>query len=178
MRAAIIAILLSFSIPAVAAETVSVSELDANSETWDGRTVTIVGEVVGDYSFRDEELWVQLNDDPYVQSPVIETGSLAGGNIGIGVRMPSSSFSEDWGPPGGYHERGPVLEVTGVFRYADPETGGDTFVDASAVELIEAARPIEPPPAETGLLVASGIMIAAGAAMWARARWRLLNPKP
>lgn len=162
--------------PAGATE-VEVATLDAEAEAWDGQRVTVDGEIVGEYSIRDGEIWVQLNDDGYVDEPLIENGSLQGGNIGMGVRIPEEAFPGTYGAPGGYHTRGPIVEVTGVFRYADPGTGGDTFIDASSVTVVEPSRPIEAPDAEPGLLIASVVMIAAGAALWGRSRWRLLNPK-
>jgi hypothetical protein len=177
MRMSIIALVVALLALPAAASQVSIAELDAEAPTWSGLEVTIEGEVIGDYSIRGDEMWVQVNDDAYVNDPLVETGRLAGGNIGMGVRMPTELFSSEWGDPGGYHIRGPVVRVTGTFRYLDPDTGGDTFVDASSVVLIEPARPIEPPGAEMGLLAAALVMIALGAGMWARARWRLLNPK-
>lgn len=177
MRTLIIALVSTLlALPATAAET-SIAELDAESPSWSGLDVTIEGEIIGDYSIRGDEVWVQVNDDAYVSDPLIESGRVAGGNVGMGVRIPAEVFSTDWGAPGGYHTRGPVVRVTGTFRYADPATGGDTFVDATSVVLVEPARPLEPPAAEMGLLAAAVVMIALGAGMWGRARWRLLNPR-
>jgi hypothetical protein len=177
VRTSIVFLILTLLALPAAASQVSIAELDAQAPTWSGLEVTIEGEIIGDYSIRGDEVWVQVNDDAYVDDPLVETGRLAGGNIGMGVRMPTEVFSTEWGAPGGYHTRGPVVRVTGTFRYLDPATGGDTFVDATSVVLVEPARPLEPPPAEMGLLAAAVTMIALGAGMWARARWRLLNPK-
>lgn len=168
--------MIAFALPAAATE-VSAGELDAAPDGWNGLEVTVVGEVVGDYSVRKEWVWVQLNDDPYVSEPLSESGRLQGANVSVGVRLPSDLFSETWGPPGSYRVRGPVLAVTGVFRYADPATGGETFVDATEVELLEPALALEAPPSEMGLLFAAVAMMAFGGGLWGRARWRLLNPK-
>jgi hypothetical protein len=168
--------IISAASPAGATE-VEVTVLDAEAEAWNGQRVTVQGEIVGDYSVRDGEVWVQINDDDYASEPLIESGTLRGGNIGMGVRIPANIFPGSYGEPGGYHTRGPVVAITGTFRYADPETGGDTFVDAESVVVVEQPRPIEVPAAEPALLIVSIVMIAAGAALWARARWRLFNPK-
>ncbi len=177
MKTLTIAIALTWlALPAAATE-VSIAELDAESAAWNGLEVTVEGEIIGDYSDRGDHLWVQVNDDDYVRDPLIETGRLSGGNVGMGVRLPTQIFSADWGPPGGYQVRGPVVRLTGTFRYADPDTGGDTFIDATSVVLVEPSRPFEPPAPEMGLLAASVVMIALGAGLWGRARWRLLNPK-
>lgn len=168
--------LIASALPAAATE-VSAGELDAAPDGWNGLEVTVVGEVVGDYSVRRESVWVQLNDDPYVSEPLSESGRLQGTNVSVGVRLPSDLFSEAWGPPGSYRVRGPVLAVTGVFRYADPSTGGETFVDAAVIELIEPALALEAPPSEMGLLLAAVVMMALGGGLWGRSRWRLRNPK-
>jgi hypothetical protein len=177
VRTVIVALISTLLAQPAAAGEVSIAELDAEAPSWSGMEVTIEGEIVGDYSIRGDEMWVQVNDDAYADEPLIETGRLAGGNVGMGVRIPTEVFSTDWGVPGGYHTRGPVVRVTGTFRYADPATGGDTFVDATSVVLVEPARPLEPPAAEMGLLAGAVAMMALGAGMWGRARWRLLNPK-
>jgi hypothetical protein len=177
MRALVMAFALMWLAAPASASQVSVTDLDGDPLSWNERQVTIRGEIVGDYSPRNDEVWVQVNDDAYVDAPSVETGELAGGNVGIGVRIPGGIFDESWGAPGGYKVRGPIVEVTGIFRYADPATGGATFVDASSVTLIDPAREMETPPPQMGLLVAAIAMMAVGFGMWARSRWRLLNPK-
>lgn len=180
MRVAILlvlsALLFVSALPASASR-LETSELDASPSTWDGQRVTITGEIIGDYGRRHDVVWVQINDDAYSEAPLVETGELAGTNTGLGVRIPNSIFSESWGSPGGYRTRGPIVEVSGVFRYADDETGGDTFLDATEIQLIEPARPLELPGADWKLIFGSLVAIAAGGALWARARWRLLNPE-
>ena len=81
---------MTIAILAQAAGMVSVGQLDEEPERWDGRIVTIRGEVVGDYSIRPRHIWIQVNDDPYVDAPLVDGGPLEGGNVGIGVRMPPS----------------------------------------------------------------------------------------
>jgi hypothetical protein len=177
MRLLVVMLALLWLAPPAWGAEVSIADLDADPERWNGLEVTIRGEIIGDSSRRDSEVWVQVNDDFYVNAPSGESGSLAGGNTGLGVRMPLDHHDQSWGEPGGYHVRGPIVRVTGTFRYADPVTGGDTFVDASSVLLIEPARPIDSPPAQMGLFAAALGMIAGGAALWGRSRWLRLNPK-
>lgn len=159
------------------ASPVSVTDLDTDPITWDDQTVTITGEIVGDYGRRPNVVWVQVNDDGYVEAPLIETGRRAGTNTGLGVRIPKALFEESWGSPGGYRTRGPIVEVTGTFRYADTETGGDTFIDATSIELISAARPLDLKPTDFRLVAISLVGVAGGIALWGRARWKRLNPE-
>lgn len=155
---------------------VTTSELDVDPATWDDQMVTVTGEIIGDYGRRPDVVWVQVNDGGYVDAPLVETGQLAGTNSGVGVRIPNQLFDQTWGPPGGYRTRGPVIQVTGVFRYADTDTGGDTYIDARAIELLHPSRPLEVPGPDWALLTVSLVAIAGGMAVWGRVRWRRLNP--
>lgn len=155
---------------------VTVEQLQHDPTAYAGRTVTVEGELVGDYGFRTEAVWVQLNDDPYVDRPLAETGGLAGSNQGIGVRIPRSLFSDAWGAPGGYGIRGPVLLVTGPFRYNDPAEGGETFIDAVEVRLLEPSRPMRLPPVSPWPTVAGILLTLAGAGTFGWARWRRRPP--
>lgn len=145
---------------------VPVSELDADPDTWDGGAVTVAGEIIGDYSLRTDVVWFQLNDDAYAGAPLGESRNLQGGNIGIGVRIPRSAWSPSWGEPGRYGQRGPIVEVTGVFLHNSPSDQGETFVDGSAVRLLEPARPIENPPVSAGPAILGGLLTVAGLAMY------------
>jgi len=145
---------------------VSVAELDTDPETWNGRHVVVTGEIVGDYSIRADVVWVQLNDDDYAETPLAEREEPSGGNIGIGVRMPLDAFDDSWGPAGGYGIRGPIVEVEAVFRYNSPDDQGETFLDATSVEMAEPSRPIEPRPGSP-LGASIGVLLAlSGAALW------------
>lgn len=131
---------------AAAAETVT--ELDEQPERFHGRTVQVFGELVGDFGRRDGHVWTQLNDDAYGTAPLREGGSLAGGNTGIALAMPEEVFDEVLGrqaAPGGYRTRGPLVEVTAVFHYHDPERSGETWLEATSLKLIEEDRPLSEP---------------------------------
>lgn len=165
MRAIVTAVaLLAFAALAATAHGVEVAELDRDPTEWEGRQVTVRGELVGDYSARDEVVWVQLNDDAYADTPLLERSSPAGANAGIGVRMPTELFDPDtWGAPGRYGRHGPIVEVTGTFVYNEP-VSGDTFVDATGVELIEPARDIDL-PVPVGTWIAALVVLVIGVAL-------------
>ena len=138
---------------------VPVSELDSDPATWNGSEVTVTGEIVGDYSLRDDIVWFQLNDDPYATMPLGESGLLEGGNVGIGVRIARADWSSDWGEPGRYGQRGPIVEVTGTFLHNSAADQGETF-----------ARPIENAQAPVGRAIVGGILAVAGLALYWQGR--------
>lgn len=142
---------------------VSVSDLLADPEAWDQQRVAIIGELVGDYSKRADGVWVQLNDDPYASSPVGAGGAPEGTNTGIGARIPAKVFSDRVdGSPGRYGRHGPIVLLEGVFRHADPDLGGETFVAVGTVTTLAPARSFAVPGPDMWLVVGIGLMAAAG----------------
>lgn len=130
-----------FLLGALPAGATTTTELLDDPESWDGRSVVVIGELVGDYGKRSNGTWVQLNDDPYSERPLRETGVLLGMNAGMSVLIPSDLVdAEAWGPAGRYRTRGPVVSITAVFRYNSPLRQGATFLEAKQVTLIEPAR--------------------------------------
>jgi hypothetical protein len=169
-----VAALTTLAIPAAAQEIVPVSSLLALPDEYDQQVVTIRGEIVGDYGDRGNVVWVQVNDDPYVDEPLSTSGRLAGTNTGLSVRL-TGAIPDGFGAPGGHGVRGPIVEVTGVFRDLDPALGGITFLEATDVVLIESSERLPEPGADTAALV-TGAMLTAGALL-AMAQRRDLLPK-
>jgi len=157
---------------AIAQESVTTQELDADPGRFADRRLTIVGELIGDYGRRGDSVWVQLNDDAYVTEPLTETGKLAGTNSGIGVRIPATHFGADWGEPGRYGVRGPIVRVVGFFRYHDVDTAGETFIDVTSTELIERSRRIDVGGLEPVTFISGGAMIVVGIGLYLLGRWR------
>lgn len=130
-------------VTALPASAITTGELLDNPEFWDGRSVVVTGELVGDYGVRSNGVWVQLNDDPYAEHPLLEDGVLLGTNSGIGVLVPTELFdAESLGPAGRYRTRGPLVSITAVFRYNSPLRQGATFLEAEHVALLEPSRPL------------------------------------
>jgi hypothetical protein len=121
---------------AQAAVAVDVADLLNDPESHEG-PVAVAGELIGDYGFRgDGSMWTQLNGDSYAAAPVLDGGELTGGNIGVAVRIPGD-VAETLGDPGGYRVRGPVVVVTGTWKYHDPDRGGESYVDAVDLLIVE-----------------------------------------
>ena len=149
-----------------------VGDLLADPEAYSGQTIVVGGELVGDFGERsDGAVWTQLNGDPYAERPRLAGGGLAGANLGIGVRFPAAVWPgfED---PGGYRLRGPVVEVTGVWRYHDPDRGGESYLDATGVVLLAAPLALEEGVRWLPLGLGAGLAGAAGAVILAARRKR------
>ncbi len=122
--------------PGWAATDVTVSELLQDPAAFEGRTMSVVGELVGDYGFRrDGWAWSQLNGDSYATAPLLEGGALSGSNAGIGIRAPAHVIRA-LDPPGDYHHRGPLVRATGTWRYHDEDRGGETYLDVTSIEVL------------------------------------------
>ncbi|HZD24598.1 MAG TPA: hypothetical protein VE569_14530 [Acidimicrobiia bacterium] len=152
-----------FLVPAVAlaAEDVTVAEIVEMSAELGGVEVTVEGELIGDYGFRgDGWMWTQLNGDVYVDQPVPDGGAPVGGNTGIGIRMPTN-LGEGLDPPGGYRHRGPVVRVTGVWKYHDPERQGESYLEVQSLTVVESGRELGE-SANWTVIIVGALLLAAG----------------
>jgi hypothetical protein len=169
LRAGALAIVMIVAQPVAATaqdeSVVSVSELLADGRAFAGATVTLEGELVGDYGFRrDGTMWTQLNDDAYARDPMVESGRRAGSNIGVGVSMPAS-LADGLDPPGGYRRKGPLVQLTGTWRFHDPDRGGESYLEVRSLIVVEPGRHVDEKVNWAVLL--SGLVVAGLAAgLW------------
>jgi hypothetical protein len=159
---------LFFTVPGTAAaEEISVSELITNSEAMSGSKVTVEGELVGDYGFRDDGwTWTQLNGDTYARSPIRDGGQPLGGNTGVGVRMPTG-LGIGLDPPGGYGSRGPIVEISGVWKHHDPARQGESYLEAASLTVVEPGQPLSQDPHWVATWVGLGLLTVS-LALWRR----------
>ena len=149
---------------------VTVADLLADPGAYSGQSIALRGELVGDFGERsDGTVWTQLNGDAYAETPRLSGGGLAGPNLGIGVRFPKEVWP-GFDSPGGYRERGPVVEVTGVWRFHDPDRGGESYLDATGVVLLDAPLALEERMRWLPLGLGLGFLGAAGAVTLAARR--------
>ncbi len=161
---AVAVLLLAPAVPALGQ--VPVGGLLTDPSLYQGE-VTVEGELVGDYGYRsDGTVWTQLNDDTYAREPLLEGGPRTGGNIGIGVRIPAALL-EGLDPPGGYRKRGPLVQLTGVWEYHDPDRGGESYLDVEQLSLIEPGREFGEGVSVPASLAGVALIVAAGA-LWLR----------
>jgi hypothetical protein len=148
---------------ALATNEVTVSELIEMAADLDGQEVTVEGELIGDYGDRDDGwTWTQLNGDTYVHEPIAEGGTPVGTNQGIGLRMPST-ITDDLDDPGGYRSRGPIVRVTGIWKYHDPDRQGESYLEVESLSILEPGRSLH--EGSNWLVVIIGILLGGSAAV-------------
>jgi hypothetical protein len=117
---------LHFTLSMVFAQPVSSTELINNAKLYDGKIVSYEGEVIGDIMVRGAYAWLNLND----------------GQNAIGVWI-NSALVKDIGYTGSYKSVGDGIEVTGVFRRACLEHGGDLDIHAQAIRKTGSGRRLQ-----------------------------------
>jgi hypothetical protein len=156
---------------ALAAERVSVKDLTESAENYDGQTVTIEGEVIGDIMQRGDYAWITVNDDPYIALEAQEERLRAGFNIGIGVWLPSSE-AEKVKVLGGYKNVGDRVSVTGVFHRVDGEHGGDTDIVAQSLVVLKPGQPVSRPLSLIRWIILAALAVSA-ISLWRIRRARI-----
>lgn len=153
------------SAPALSAE-VSVVDLVEQGARYGGTEVTVVGELIGDYGSRSDGFtWTQLNGDSYVASPILDGGELTGSDVGTGIRLPSRII-ESPAPPGGYSIVGPIVEVTGIWKYHDPQRLGETYLVVARLVVVERGRELSEQPNWLTYMVGAAMLVAARSLLW------------
>lgn len=149
-----------------------VADVIAAPESYANNIIIVEGELVGDYGFRrTDHMWTQLNQDSYAASPVAAGGPLTGSNLGIGIRMPADLAGE-LDEPGGYRQRGPIVRVTGIWRYHDPARQGESYLDVLGLVQVEGDVALSEGINGISLTVGLALIVAAGILTWSYRRAR------
>lgn len=130
-----------------------INDLVEQAKALDGQTVTIQGEVIGDVMIRGDSGWINITD----------------GTNDIGVLAPAGALRTIQ-YAGRYHQRGDQVRISGQFRRADPEHGGDLTLRAQSLEVLEAGGPVAHPVRDGRPLAAAGALALAGVLGYLR--WR------
>jgi hypothetical protein len=127
------------------AERVSIVRLIDQMRKYDGKEITIQGEVIGERMVRGDHAWITVNDDRYSRQNLEEGGQFVGmsnAGMGVWVETPETDPIEFYGV---YKNKGDIVTVTGIFHRADPEHGGDTDIHATAVEVVQQGHQVSHP---------------------------------
>jgi hypothetical protein len=127
---------------ASAAPVVSLGELMAQQQEYDGKPVNYEGEVVGDIMLRGENAWVNVHD--------------ADGAIGIFCPRELTGEIEY---KGSYDFIGDVILARGIFNYSCDLHGGDTDIHAESLSVVRKGESISHPLEERK--VTAGIILSA-----------------
>lgn len=163
----VVAAILLFCPASIADDTVPIEKLIDNMKKFDGETVVIEGEVIGDCMVRGDYAWITVNDDAYSRKSIEEGGKPAGiSNIGIGVWIPKGETKpiEFFGD---YKTKGDIVKVVGTFHMADSAHGGDTDVHATHLEVVKSGYRFHHPFQYWKLLIVL-ILLVLIAILWAR----------
>jgi hypothetical protein len=139
---------------------------------FDGRSVTYVGELVGDLLHRRGGAWVQVNDDDYalVHGPLPAHREHAGTNSSLAVWLPDDTLGQvtGLGRPG---LRGDVVRIEGMIVRTDPEDGGGLTLRARRLQVLRPSEAIEEPFDAGRAALALGSFLLAGI-LWVHRRTR------
>ncbi|MFH1860561.1 MAG: DNA-binding protein [bacterium] len=113
-----ILIVLSLMMLAVHGYSETSEELVTKCKEYDGKNITLEGEIVGEIAKRGENAWLNISD----------------GNYGIGVFAPVSMIPAV-SHMGNYNAKGDIISVAGVLHRACPEHGGGLDIHATAIVL-------------------------------------------
>lgn len=113
-------------VPVRADDTVTVNDLIENINRYDGTTIMIEGEVIGEVLERGAYSWINVND-----------GSNA---IGIWLKTEQTAILSYFGD---YKHLGDIVRITGTFYGNCPEHGGDVDIHSHTMHIVENGRPIQ-----------------------------------
>ncbi len=99
---------------------VTTKDLVESSSIYEGRTVILQGEVIGDILPRKTFAWINLRDQFNA----------------VGVWVPLA-LTKNISRHGNYRYRGDIVEVKGIFDHADPEFGGEFCIRAAEIKVVE-----------------------------------------
>ena len=155
----VIAGVVGLAAPAHAQEVVPIDQLTGAGATYDQLEVSVEGELVGDLGDRrDGTVWTQLNDDSYADNPLRESGTHDEGNTGIGVRI-SGDLNVELENPGGYRWRGAIVRASGIWHYHDSDRGGESYLEVTALEILEPARILEDDPSPAAWVIGGALLL-------------------
>ena len=121
-------LLIGFCLLPTFASALTISDLITNAKQYDGQTIEIEAEVIGDIMHRRNGVWLNVND-----------GSAAIGVFTSKEILPEIKFR------GNFKTKGDILKVTGKFNRADRSQGGDLDIRAAKIEVVTSGYVIRRP---------------------------------
>lgn len=118
----LIMLFLSFSLSAqvCAAAVTEINTLIEKSQAFDGQTITIEGEAIGEAMLRGEYAWINISDNTNA--------------IGVWLKASDAQKIKSFGD---YRHKGDIVKITGTFSRNCTEHGGDVDIHSHSLEIIE-----------------------------------------
>ena len=139
--------LLLWASATLSAQNITCQQLINEAAEWDGVTVSIIGEVVGDILRSGQSEWLNVND----------------GTNALGVWTDVKDVESFEIVPGSYSVKGTVLEVEGVFNRTCSMHSGETDIHLVNVKVVGGHDEVEHPVDGNRLLCAAILAVIAGA---------------
>ena len=135
---------LSRSTQVHAADRTEINTLIEKSQTFDGQTVTVEGEALGEAMLRGEYAWINISDNTNA----------------IGVWLKASD-AQKISVFGDYRHKGDTVKITGIFSRNCAEHGGDVDIHNQAMEIIEKGINVPETITQTKINAASALFLFA-----------------
>ena len=121
-------------------------ELLRDTRKWDGKNVIFQGEAIGEIMPRGNFVWLNLQDDF--------------GAIGIWA---SQDMAQAIQYTGDYRHKGDTVEIEGQFFRADPRLGGELYIRAQRLKIVNPGnvmvQPLHPLKIEIAAIFSIGILM-------------------
>lgn len=150
MKAIVIVIIILYASLASRAQTVTCQQLISEAAIWNGRTVSITGEVVGDILRTGEFKWLNVND----------------GTNALGVWANIKDVEGMVIVPGNYSVKGTFLELEGVFNRTCSLHSGETDIHLVRAVLVGGHSVVAHPVDKNRLLFVAILSVFAAALTW------------
>lgn len=137
-----VVLVIPFSLNARAADTVSINSLIENAKAMDGKEISVQGEAIGEMLERGDYCWVNIND----------------GTNAIGIWMKTTD-ARSITRYGDYKNQGDTVRITGTFRRACAEHGGEADIHSASLQIVRRGYPVVR-PVFTGKVTAALLLVA------------------
>ena len=139
---------LSSGIPSNA-ETLTLTSLVENARIYDGKTIEIQGEALGEIMERGQNAWVNISDQT----------SAAGIWLPLVQARKITSF-------GDYKHKGDTILLTGTFHNACAQHDGELDIHAASLEILEKGHSVEKNVSVQKMLIALLLFLLGGVSLF------------
>ncbi len=158
VKTLLIMLLLSFSLSAqvCAAAATNINTLIEKSQAFDGQTVTVEGEAIGETMLRGEYAWINISDNTNA--------------IGVWLKTSDAQKITSFGD---YRHKGDTVKISGNFSRNCTEHGGDVDIHSLTLEITE--KGYDKPEEITQVKMQAAFALSLFAVLTAYIYWRRVH---